>query len=110
MNPVAHPLVNKEVAIERFGQADGRIAGGGVMINRARHNGASAGAEAGKARAAEVAIPNERGQRGRQCFEPVVVGRNIAVADLVVADLTITYVRERSVDFTMPFMNLGKWM
>lgn len=29
-------------------------------------------------------------------------------ADLVVADLTITYEREQAVDFTMPFMNLGK--
>jgi hypothetical protein len=29
-------------------------------------------------------------------------------ADLVVADLTITYDREQAVDFTMPFMNLGK--
>lgn len=30
-------------------------------------------------------------------------------ADLVVADLTITYDREQAVDFTMPFMNLGKY-
>ena len=29
-------------------------------------------------------------------------------ADLAVADLTITYEREQGVDFTMPFMNLGK--
>ena len=29
-------------------------------------------------------------------------------ADLAVGDLTITYERERGVDFTMPFMNLGK--
>ena len=29
-------------------------------------------------------------------------------ADLAVADLTITYERETGVDFTMPFMNLGK--
>jgi ionotropic glutamate receptor len=28
-------------------------------------------------------------------------------ADLVVADITITYEREQGVDFTMPFMNLG---
>ncbi|XP_077485672.1 glutamate receptor ionotropic, kainate 2-like isoform X1 [Amblyomma americanum] len=28
-------------------------------------------------------------------------------ADLAIADLTITYVREEVVDFTMPFMNLG---
>uniref|UniRef100_A0A8D9ERV8 Glutamate receptor 1 n=1 Tax=Cacopsylla melanoneura TaxID=428564 RepID=A0A8D9ERV8_9HEMI len=28
-------------------------------------------------------------------------------ADLVLADLTITYDREQAVDFTMPFMNLG---
>ena len=28
-------------------------------------------------------------------------------ADLAVADLTITYEREKGVDFTMPFMNLG---
>ena len=28
-------------------------------------------------------------------------------ADLAVADLTITYVREEAVDFTMPFMTLG---
>ncbi|XP_035213366.1 glutamate receptor ionotropic, kainate 2-like [Stegodyphus dumicola] len=28
-------------------------------------------------------------------------------ADMAVADLTITYVREEAVDFTMPFMNLG---
>lgn len=33
-------------------------------------------------------------------------------ADLAIADLTITYDREQAVDFTMPFMNLGKrlWM
>ena len=30
-------------------------------------------------------------------------------ADLAVADLTITYEREQGVDFTMPFMNLGKF-
>ena len=29
-------------------------------------------------------------------------------ADLAVADLTITYERETGVDFTMPFMNLGR--
>ena len=29
-------------------------------------------------------------------------------ADLAIADLTITYEREQAVDFTMPFMNLGK--
>lgn len=29
-------------------------------------------------------------------------------ADLAIADLTITYDREQAVDFTMPFMNLGK--
>lgn len=29
-------------------------------------------------------------------------------ADLAFADLTITYDREQAVDFTMPFMNLGK--
>jgi len=29
-------------------------------------------------------------------------------ADIAVADLTITYDREQAVDFTMPFMNLGK--
>ena len=29
------------------------------------------------------------------------------VADLAVADLTITWEREQGVDFTMPFMNLG---
>ncbi|CAG2101692.1 unnamed protein product [Medioppia subpectinata] len=28
-------------------------------------------------------------------------------ADLALADLTATYVREKAVDFTMPFMNLG---
>ncbi|GIY40054.1 glutamate receptor ionotropic, kainate 3 [Caerostris darwini] len=28
-------------------------------------------------------------------------------ADMAIADLTITYVREEAVDFTMPFMNLG---
>ncbi|GLG96202.1 Glutamate receptor 1 [Gryllus bimaculatus] len=28
-------------------------------------------------------------------------------ADLAICDLTITYVREEAVDFTMPFMNLG---
>ena len=28
-------------------------------------------------------------------------------ADLVVADITITYEREQGVDFNMPFMNLG---
>lgn len=31
-------------------------------------------------------------------------------ADLVVADLTITYDREQAVDFTMPFMNLGRYL
>lgn len=31
----------------------------------------------------------------------------IQKADLAIADLTITYVREEVVDFTMPFMNLG---
>lgn len=30
-------------------------------------------------------------------------------ADLAIADLTITYDREQAVDFTMPFMNLGKF-
>lgn len=30
-------------------------------------------------------------------------------ADLAIADLTITYEREHAVDFTMPFMNLGKY-
>ena len=30
-------------------------------------------------------------------------------ADLAIADLTITYEREQAVDFTMPFMNLGKY-
>ncbi len=29
-------------------------------------------------------------------------------ADLAIADLTITYEREQAVDFTMPFMNLGR--
>lgn len=29
-------------------------------------------------------------------------------ADIAIADLTITYDREQAVDFTMPFMNLGK--
>ena len=29
------------------------------------------------------------------------------VADLAVGDLTITFEREKGVDFTMPFMNLG---
>lgn len=29
-------------------------------------------------------------------------------ADLAIADLTINYEREQVVDFTMPFMNLGK--
>lgn len=29
-------------------------------------------------------------------------------ADLAVCDLTITYDRRRAVDFTMPFMTLGK--
>lgn len=29
-------------------------------------------------------------------------------ADLAIADLTITYDREQAVDFTMPFMNLGR--
>lgn len=29
-------------------------------------------------------------------------------ADVAIADLTITYDREQAVDFTMPFMNLGK--
>jgi hypothetical protein len=29
-------------------------------------------------------------------------------ADLATADLTISYEREEAVDFTMPFMNLGK--
>lgn len=28
-------------------------------------------------------------------------------ADLAIGDLTITYEREQSVDFTMPFMSLG---
>jgi ABC-type amino acid transport substrate-binding protein len=28
-------------------------------------------------------------------------------ADLAICDLTITYAREKAVDFTMPFMNLG---
>ena len=31
-------------------------------------------------------------------------------ADLAIADLTITYDREQAVDFTMPFMNLGKFL
>ena len=30
------------------------------------------------------------------------------VADIAVGDLTITFEREKGVDFTMPFMNLGK--
>lgn len=29
-------------------------------------------------------------------------------ADIAIADLTITYEREQAVDFTMPFMSLGK--
>lgn len=33
---------------------------------------------------------------------------NFQKADLGICDLTITYDRERAVDFTMPFMNLGK--
>ena len=30
-------------------------------------------------------------------------------ADLAICDLTITQEREHLIDFTMPFMNLGKW-
>ena len=37
------------------------------------------------------------------------MGLLLQQADLAVADLTITYEREQGVDFTMPFMNLGKW-
>ena len=29
-------------------------------------------------------------------------------ADLAIGDITITYEREQAVDFTMPWMNLGK--
>lgn len=29
-------------------------------------------------------------------------------ADLAICDLTITYARQKAVDFTTPFMNLGK--
>lgn len=31
-------------------------------------------------------------------------------ADLAICDLTITYERRTAVDFTMPFMTLGKWI
>lgn len=33
---------------------------------------------------------------------------NFQRADLAIADITITQERERDVDFTMPYMNLGE--
>jgi hypothetical protein len=32
----------------------------------------------------------------------------LQTADLAICDLTITHEREKQIDFTMPFMNLGE--
>ena len=42
------------------------------------------------------------------CFNNELTNDFLQKADLAIADLTITYEREQAVDFTMPFMNLGK--
>ena len=74
MDPVPHPFVDEEFAVELFGKSDGRGVLSVEVVDGTGHDGASAASDAGEVGGGGGGVPEQGWFCGRQEARAGVVG------------------------------------